>query len=109
VTTPQETIHSDILDGLSHGFHIGFIVPRLDFKSNGSLGNSLGLVGLSSIVFSNTFSLDSFGFSIFFFVRAKKINIVFINSFSSRSGFGRPKNALLLRIYKKKSKYFVLT
>jgi hypothetical protein len=83
VTTPQQTIHGNFLHGLGHGFHISFIIPRLDFKSDGGLGNSLGLVGLFGIVFGNTFSLDSFRFSIFFFVGTEKVNVIFI--FSSRS------------------------
>lgn len=92
VTTPEETIHGDFLDTLCHGIHISFIIPRLDFKSDGGLCNRLRLGSLLSIIFSKTLSLDSFSFFInFFIIRTEKINVIFVSGFSSRGSFSGPK------------------
>jgi hypothetical protein len=85
VTTPQETVHGDSLDTVGQFVHVGFVIPGLDFESDGGLSSRLGLVGLLGVVFGNTGSLDLFSFFInFIIIGTKEIDIIFV--FFSSSG-----------------------
>jgi len=88
-TTPEETIHGNSSDSSSQFFHVGFIIPRLNFKSDSGLSNGLGLVGLLGVIFSNTLSLDLLGFLINFLVIGTEeidIILIFLSSGSSSGG-----------------------
>ena len=91
-STPEETVHSDWSNVGFEFFHVSFIIPWLDIHDNVGLGNDFTLFGffffLLLIVSSNTFSLDSFSFGVFFFVvRTEEIDIIVIRFFSWGGGF----------------------
>lgn len=95
VTTPDETVHIDGLDIGKEFVHISFIIPWLDIKGDDGLGSWLRLAGsLLLLVFSKSFSLNSFSFFIFFVIGTEEIDI-FVIFFFSGSGFRRTELASL--------------
>lgn len=90
MSTPDQTFHLDGLNVSDHLLQIGLIIPWLDIQSDNRLGSWLSwLVSLSSLVFSDSLSLNLFSFLIFFIIGTEKIDFIVIFFFSSSGSWSR--------------------